>query len=234
MTGRILLVEDHAGVAAGLRAALEAAGHEVDHALTGEGGLARLHDSEPDLVVLDVMLPGIDGLEVLRTLRAAGHTQPVLLLTALGQELDKVRGFRAGADGYAVKPVGVLELQARVDALLRRHRSSHNGVRQTWSFGEITVDARTRGVRRAGQPIELSPREFDLLLYLLRLDGAAVHRSTLLREVWRYRHPVPTRTVDAHVKLLRAKLEVDPANPRHILTVRKVGYRLDPDAPQAG
>jgi DNA-binding response OmpR family regulator len=224
---RILLVEDHPGVAAGLRSALEAAGHEVEHAVDAESAFLTLLEHAVDLIVLDVMLPGMDGFEFLRRLRRDGGEQPVLLLTALGQEMDKVRGFRAGADGYAVKPIGVLELQAHVEALLRRSGLASATASGEWTFGDVSVDARTRSVRRAGRPVELSPREFDLLLHLLRSEGAVVPRATLLREVWHHRYPVPTRTVDAHIKLLRAKLEPEPSRPRHLRTVRKVGYRLD-------
>lgn len=219
----ILVVEDNAGVAEGLRAALAGDGYAVDVAFDGETALDRIAQGPPDLVILDVMLPGIDGFEVLSRLRVTEPELPVLLLTALDQEIDKVRGFRAGADGYAVKPIGVLELQARAAALLRRHRPANE---ETHRFGNVTVDVRTRTVRRGGEAVELSPREFDLLLYLLRRDGAVARRDTLLRDVWGYRRAVPTRTVDAHMKSLRAKLEADPGSPRHLLTVRKVGYRL--------
>lgn len=226
MSARILVVEDHPGVAAGLRAALEADRHSVDTVGDGETALARVRDTAPDLVILDVMLPGMDGFTVLERMRAAGGDVPVLLLTALGEEMDKVRGFRAGADGYAVKPIGVLELQARVDALLRRRGSATAGT--TWRFGPFTVDAATRTVRRGDAAVELSRREFDLLVHLLRLDGRVASRAELLREVWGYPRAVPTRTVDTHMKSLRAKLGDEGSDPRWLITVRKVGYRLDP------
>ncbi len=222
---RILVVEDHAGVAEGLRAALEADQHVVDVVGDGETALSKIRSEALDLIVLDVMLPGINGFAVLERIRQEGRELPVLLLTALGQEMDKVRGFRAGADGYAVKPVGVLELQARVSALLRRRGPAAAAL--TYAFGDVRVDAHRRTVVKNDEAVELSPREFDLLLYLLRLEGGVARRAALLKDVWGYRNPVSTRTVDAHMKALRAKLEDDPGAPRHLLTVRKVGYRLD-------
>ena len=225
---RILIVEDNATLALGLRRSLEAAGFEVEVALDAAAAGAAVRRSDPLLVVLDLMLPGTSGFEVLRDLRAGGSKAPVLILSAKSGEIDKLHGFRLGADDYVVKPVGVLELIARVEAILRRvggpavPAPSNGEVR----FGDVAVDPKRRTVDKEGRPVELAPREFDLLLCLLRGEGAVVDRATLLTEVWGYKRPVPTRTVDTHVANLRAKLEDDPARPRHILTVRKVGYRL--------
>lgn len=225
---RILIVEDNETLALGLCRSLEASGYQVTVAGDGRTGLQAALEGSVDLAVLDLVLPERDGLEVLRELRAAGSRLPVLILTARGQEIDKLRGFRLGADDYVVKPVGVLELEARVEAILRRSKGqAEEGTRpEAYRFGEVEVDVPTRIVRRGGTPVELSPLEMDLLVCLLRRHGAVVERSTLLTEVWGYKNPVRTRTIDTHVASLRAKLEVEPSDPSHLLTVRKVGYRL--------
>jgi DNA-binding response OmpR family regulator len=225
---RILIVEDNASLALGLRRSLEAAGFEVSVAGDAPAAAVALAALNPALVVLDLMLPGASGLEVLGDLRAGGSSLPVLILSARGEEIDKLQGFRLGADDYVVKPVGVLELIARVEAILRRasRRGETADAVAPVRFGAVTVDPASRAVLKDGAPVELAPREFDLLLCLLRAGGAVVDRGTLLTEVWGYKRPVPTRTVDTHVANLRAKLEDDPARPCHILTVRKVGYRL--------
>jgi DNA-binding response OmpR family regulator len=223
---RVVVIEDNESLAEGLRASLELGGHRVAVALDGEAGLDEIRRGGAEVVVLDLMLPGQSGFQVLQALRTEGHEMPVLILSARSQEVDKVQGFRLGADGYAVKPIGVLELQARVDALLRR--GGGQGAGPPRAFGSVVVDPETRTVTRDGLPVELSRLEFDLLLHLLRAEGAVVSRHALLKEVWGYQRPVGTRTVDTHVHTLRAKLERDPADPRHLLTVRKVGYRLRP------
>ena len=228
---RVLIVEDNHDLAFGLRNNLEIEGYAVDVADDGPSGLAAARRSPPDLVVLDLMLPGMDGYRVLRQLRADGLTMPVLILTARGEEADKVQGFRLGADDYVTKPFGVLELLARIEALLRRSRpaSSHAVGRGLDRFGEIEVDAATRSVRRDGQEVQVTPMEFDLLLALLRRQGAVASRLELLKEVWGHSSAVLTRTVDTHIGELRRKLERDASTPRHILTVRKAGYRLARD-----
>jgi DNA-binding response OmpR family regulator len=228
---RLLVIEDNPTLADGLRHNLAYEGHAVDVAHTAAAGLAAFRAARPDLVLLDLMLPDGDGFEVLRTLRAAGETAPVLVLTALGDEADKVRGLRLGADDYVTKPFGLLELLARVEALLRRAapepapaRGGHPGAA---CFGDVEVCAATRAVRRAGRPVALRPKEYELLAALLARRGAVASRGELLQEVWRYEPDVTSRTVDTHVLELRRKLEDDPANPRHLLTVRKAGYRLE-------
>lgn len=229
---RVLIIEDNADLAYGLRSNLEFEGHEVEVAEDGVAGLDRARASRPELVILDLMLPGMDGYRVLRALREERLEMPVLVLTARGEEADKVRGFRLGADDYVTKPFGLLELLARVEALLRRSgaarapapgREGASVVR----FGEVEVDSAARSVTRAGEPVALTPKEFDLLLALVRRGGAVATRLELLREVWGHRAAVVTRTVDTHIAELRRKLEADPAEPRHILTVWKAGYRFD-------
>ena len=223
---RVLIVEDNQDLAFGLRNNLEIEGYAVDVAADGPSGLAAARDRRPDLVVLDLMLPGMDGYRVLRQLRTEGLTMPVLILTARGEEADKVLGFRLGADDYVTKPFGVLELLARVEALLRRSRAAAAPSRAVERFGNIEVDVATRTVRRGGEDVALTPMEFDLLVALLRRQGAVASRLELLSEVWGHSSAVLTRTVDTHIGELRRKLERDPSTPRHILTVRKAGYRL--------
>jgi len=230
---RILIVEDNPDLAYGLRTGLEIEGYDVQLAEDGETGLERARTWRPDLVMLDLMLPGMDGYRVLRTLREGGSNVPVLILTARGEETDKVLGFRLGADDYVTKPCGVLELLARVGALLRRSRmaDARGGGAATEAmerFGAVEINPSSRTVTKDGAPVALSPKEFDLLLALVRRRGAVASRVELLREVWGHRVEVMTRTVDIHIAELRRKLEDDPSQPRHILTVWKAGYRLEP------
>lgn len=228
---RILIVEDNEDLAFGLRTALEFEGYEVEVAPDGETGVDRATDWRPELLVLDLMLPGIDGYEVVRRLRRGGLHVPILILTARGEESDVVMGFDYGADDYVTKPFSTVELLARVRALLRRAASGVPGRQPAAkeSFGNVEVDPATRTVQANGEVVELTPKEFDLLLALLRRRGAIATRAELLREVWHYENvDVMTRTVDIHVAELRRKLEEDPSKPQHILTVRKVGYRLQP------
>ena len=223
---RVLIVEDNQDLAFGLRNNLEIEGYVVDVAPDGPAGIAAARRTPPDLVVLDLMLPGMDGYRVLRQLREDGLSVPVLILTARGEEADKVLGFRLGADDYVTKPFGVLELLARVEALLRRSRPGAAAGRGPQRFGDVEVDLATRTVRRGDGVVALTPMEFDLLVALLRRNGAVVSRMELLAEVWGHSSAVLTRTVDTHIGELRRKLEDDPSTPRHILTVRKAGYRL--------
>ncbi|HKT60684.1 MAG TPA: response regulator transcription factor [Gemmatimonadales bacterium] len=219
---RILIVEDNRNLAHGLRTNLEFEGHVAELADDGPSGLSLARNGAHDLIVLDLMLPGLDGFRVLETLRHEGVDTPVLVLTARGDETDKVRGLRNGADDYVTKPFALRELLARVGALLRRPRAAPAPL----GFGEVVVDPATRGVTRSGVPVPLRPKEYELLRALLRRAGRVATRSELLREVWGYQDCVVSRTLDTHVGELRRKLENDPARPRHILTVRKTGYRL--------
>lgn len=227
---RILIVEDNEDLAFGLQRTLEFEGYEVAVAGTGKEGLERAQAWEPELVVLDLMLPGIDGFQVLRRLRRDGLRVPVLILTARDEEADVVVGFDSGADDYVTKPFSTLELLARVRALLRRGASDGNGERRgrEHRFGDVVVDPGARTVLKGREPVKLTPKEFDLLMALLQRDGAVAGRAELLADVWEYANAdVETRTVDIHVAELRRKLEDDPSQPSHILTVRKAGYRLE-------
>jgi DNA-binding response OmpR family regulator len=228
----ILIIEDNRDLAQGLANNLEIEGYGADICHDGAEGLARARSSMPSLIILDLGLPGLDGYRVLSSLRADGNDVPVLILTARSDEADKVRGFRYGADDYVTKPFGLLELLGRVQALMRRAgtlprtagapRASGERVR----FGDIEVRPDTHAVYRRGFPVSLRPKEFDLLMALLRRGGGLVSRLDLLREVWGYDADVVSRTVDTHVAELRRKLEDEPAHPRYIVTVRKAGYRL--------
>lgn len=221
---KILIIEDNADLAFGLRNNLEIEGYAVVVAHDGAAGLAASREHAPDLVVLDLMLPSMDGYRVLHEMRVGGLAAPVLLLTAKSEEVDKVRGLRLGADDYVTKPFGVLELLARIEALLRR---THQDPARVYRFGDVEVDASRRTVTRDGATVTLTPMEFDLLLALLKRHGAVASRIDLLREVWGHSAAVLTRTVDTHIAELRRKLERDPASPAFILTARKAGYRLD-------
>lgn len=226
----ILIIEDNASLAEGLRDNLELEGFEVAIAPDGRSGLADARRRRPDLIILDLMLPELDGYHVLRTLREQGLEIPILILTARGEEADKVRGFRIGADDYVTKPFGLMELIARVYALLRRARGTVAGQQSALPacirFGDVEVYPGRRMVLRGGAQVELRPKEFDLLVALLAQDGNAVSRKDLLVQVWGYSDGTASRTVDTHVGELRRKLEPDPTAPRHILTVRKSGYRF--------
>ena len=231
---RILVVEDNANLALGLRNNLEIEGFEVEVARDGVAALETARAAHFDLVILDLMLPRLDGYRVLEVLRAEGRGMPVLILTARGEEAEKVLGFRLGADDYVTKPFGLMELLARVRAHLRR---AEEGARRMETaaptpaaamvrFGDVEVEPATWVVRRGGAPVSLRPKEFELLMALVRRRGGVASRLELLREVWGYSDEVVSRTVDTHMAELRRKLEADPANPAHLLTVRKAGYRL--------
>jgi two-component system alkaline phosphatase synthesis response regulator PhoP len=232
VSARIMIVEDNDDLARGLANNLEIEGFIVEVAHDGSRGLERIRSSRPDLLILDLMLPGMDGYRVLSTLRDGGDDTPVLILTARTEEKDKVRGFREGADDYVTKPFGLLELIGRVHALLRRSRSARDRIERTeapFRFGNVEVVPGTHDVFVDGTPVSLRPKEYELLLALFRRRGTVAGRIELLREVWGYGADVVSRTVDTHVGELRRKLENDPAEPRHILTVRKSGYRLQLD-----
>jgi DNA-binding response OmpR family regulator len=226
---RVLVVEDNQDLALGLQVNLEVQGYAVQVVHEGTAVLEVAREFRPDLVVLDLMLPGIDGFQVLSELRGAGMDAAVLILSARGEEVDKVRGLRLGADDYLVKPFGLMELLARVEALLRRGAASPPGQRAEpagEAFGDVVVEVESRRVLVAGTPVSVTPKAFDLLVALLRRNGRVASRVDLLREVWGHRSAVETRTVDTHIAELRRKVEADPAHPRHILTAWKAGYRL--------
>ena len=235
---RVLLVEDNVDLAVAVAHSLRMAAYEVEVAHGGDDALHRAagRDARPDLVILDLMLPDRDGFEVLRTLRARGATMPVLILTARSQEVDKVMGLRLGADDYLTKPFGVLELLARVEALLRRTRGPAHARADApadaapdggWeTYGDLRLHRASRTLLKRGQHVELSPKEFDLLVALVDRRGRNVARLELLRLVWAYDASVVSRTVDTHVATLRRKLEDDPRAPRYVATSIKSGYRF--------
>ena len=222
---RVLVVEDNEDLAFGLRNNLEIEGYDVTVTADGEAGLHEALHGNPDLIVLDLMLPKKDGLRVLREIRDVRKEVPVMLLTARGEEVDKVRGLRLGADDYVTKPFGVMELLARIEALLRRSGTSVS--EDVIEIGDLKIDVAARIVARDGERIELAPRELDLLFAMVRNRERVVSRQQLLSEVWGHTGEVITRTVDTHVAELRRKLEENPSLPRYIQTVRKVGYRFD-------
>lgn len=226
---KVLVIEDNANLAFGLTRSLESEGYVVEAAEDGTRGLELARGGGADLVVLDLMLPGIDGYSLLRQLREQGSDVPVLILTARSEEADKVVGFRLGADDYVTKPFGLSELLARVAAILRRTRARDRREEEKSAverFDTVAINVSARSVTKGDTGVALTPKEFDLLLALVRRRGAVASRLELLKEVWGHQAEVMTRTVDIHIAELRRKLEDDPANPRHILTVWKAGYRL--------
>jgi DNA-binding response OmpR family regulator len=229
---RVLVVEDSADLAYGLQTNLEIEGYETCLAPDGVSALHQYDEFRPDIVLLDLMIPQMNGYDVLETLREAGSTVPVLILSAQKEETAKIRGFRLGADDFVTKPFSVLELMARIKAVLRRANLQRTDVvsqqreEQRIRFGRLEVDLAKRNVYRDGVAVDIPPRVFDLLHALVRREGAVARREELLRDVWGHRNLVSTRTVDLHVLELRRKIEDDPTNPRHILTVRKAGYRF--------
>ena len=223
---RILLVEDEPGLVLTLTDRLASEGYGVESATDGETGLERALAEPFDLLVLDVMLPRKSGFDVCRKLRQAGHGVPILMLTARGQVVDKVVGLQIGADDYLTKPFDMMELLARVEALLRRAAAKPRAVETACEFGSIRVEFRGTEVQRDGKPVVLSAREFQLLKYLIDHRGATLSRDELLKEVWGYDAMPTTRTVDVHMAWLRQKLEDDPKEPRFLLTVRGLGYKL--------
>ena len=227
-TRRVLIIEDNPDLAFGLSRSVEAEGYQVEVAEDGRKGLDLARANRPDLIILDLMLPEVDGYQVLRTLREEGQQMPVLVLTARGEEADRVFGFRLGADDYVTKPFSLSELIARVKAILRRTQSAAPAHPPTEKFGTVEVNPASRTVTKGGEAVQLTPKEFDLLLALIRRRGAVASRLELLKEVWGHQAEVMTRTVDIHVAELRRKVEEDPSRPRHILTVWKAGYRFEP------
>ncbi|MGH7868766.1 MAG: response regulator transcription factor [Candidatus Dormibacteraceae bacterium] len=224
---RILLVEDEPGLLLSLTDLMANEGYRVETAQEGPASLELATQGGFDLIVLDVMLPGIDGFEVCRTLRRRNIHTPILMLTARAELVDTVLGLKLGADDYLPKPFAPTELLARIQALLRRAASPqaiHSD--EAFQFGRVVVDFRSTQVWKDRSPVEVSAREFELLSYFIQHKGTTLSRQQLLKEVWGYDSAVLTRTVDVHVALLRQKLESDPKNPRHFLTVRGLGYRF--------
>jgi two-component system, OmpR family, response regulator ResD len=231
--GHVLVVDDEPTIGEVVGRYLEVAGYDVATALDGPGALDAAAETRPDLVVLDLMLPGVDGLEVMRRLRDRDATAgrpptPVILLTARGEESDRIVGLRLGADDYVVKPFSPAELVARVDAVLRRVDAPPEHEPPLTFGGDLVIDPAARRVTRAGADVTLTHREFDLLLFLARHPGHAFSRDELMERVWGHTFYTDTSTVTVHVRRLRAKLEPDPERPRYLETVWGVGYRFAP------
>jgi two-component system alkaline phosphatase synthesis response regulator PhoP len=222
---KILIVEDEPNMVSGLRDNFEYEGYEVITASDGVEGLDRALSDSPDLIVLDVMMPRMSGLDVCKQLKVKRPSIPIIMLTARGQEVDKVVGLELGADDYVTKPFSIRELLARVKAVLRRARTLPKD-RDSHAFGDVEVNLRSYQVLRKGQPVEFSAKEFELLKYFICHAGETLSRDRLLEDVWGYDNYPTTRTVDAHIVRLRQKLEPNPAEPRFILTVHGVGYRF--------
>ncbi len=222
---RILIIEDEPNMVAGLRDNFEFEGYQVITAPDGVAGLERALNEAPDLVILDVMMPRMSGLDVCKQLKSKRPSIPIIMLTARGQEVDKVVGLELGADDYVTKPFSIRELLARVKAVLRR---SSNAPKQQdrYAFGDIEVNLRSCQASRNGKTVEFSSKEFELLKYFLCHPGETLTRDRLLEEVWGYDHFPTTRTVDAHIVRLRQKIERKPEDPRFILTVHGTGYKF--------
>lgn len=222
---KILIVEDEPNMVAGLRDNFEYEGYDVITAPDGVAGLERALEESPDLVVLDVMMPRMSGLDVCKQLKARRPSMPIIMLTARGQEVDKVVGLELGADDYVTKPFSIRELLARVKAVLRRAHAAPKD-KELYKFGDVEVNLRSCQVSRKGKPVDVSSKEFELLKYFLCHSGEAISRDKLLEEVWGYDRFPTTRTVDAHIVRLRQKVEVKPEDPHFILTVHGVGYKF--------
>lgn len=222
---RILIIEDEPDLVLGLRNNLEYEGYEVITAQDGEQGLNLVGQERPDLILLDIMLPRLSGLDVCRQLRSRGSQTPIIMLTARGQEIDKVIGLEIGADDYVTKPFSLRELLARIHVQLRR-LSRQEAEPRAYRFGAIELDFSKHQAFKSGQPIDLSAREFEILKYFIAHRGETVTRDQLLDEVWGYNNFPLTRTVDNHVARLRQKIEENPAEPQHIITMHRVGYKF--------
>jgi DNA-binding response OmpR family regulator len=225
---KILIVEDEPDMALGLKDNFEFEGYEVHTAGDGALGLERARALKPDLVVLDIMLPKMSGLEVCKTLRSEGFEKPIVMLTARGQEIDKVVGLELGADDYVTKPFSIRELLARVRAILRRAEGTKRRLMR-YRFEDVELDFETYRGTKAGVALDMSPREFELLRYLIERKGETVTREKLLEDVWGYESYPSTRTVDTHIAKVRAKIGDSGSEPRHILTIHGSGYKfVDP------
>ena len=223
---KVLIVEDDGSMVAALRDGFEYEGYTVALARDGASGLRLAAEAKPDVVILDVMLPRMSGLDVCREVRKAGNTVPIIMLTARGQEIDKVLGLKLGADDYVTKPFGFLELMARVEAVIRR-ATGRSARLDAFEFGGIEADFKRGEVRRNGRPLDLSARELRLLQYFIERRGEVVSREQLLDAVWDYDSAPLTRTVDMHVAKLRKKIEERPAQPRFLVTVHGQGYKFN-------
>ena len=229
MTHNVLIVEDQEDIAQLVKLHLKDIDCRVKLAFDGLTGLSEAESKAYDLIILDIMLPGIDGLEICKRLRAKANYTPILMLTSKSSELDRVLGLELGADDYLTKPFSVMELTARVKAIFRRINAIAGGTTTSTAhiaIGDVTIDAERRSVTLRGAPIELTAKEFDLLLHLAQNPGRVYSREQLLDFVWGYNHSGYEHTVNSHINRLRAKVEVDPTNPAHVLTVWGVGYKF--------
>ena len=222
---KVLIVEDDQAMAVALRDGFTYEGYAVNVARDGAAGLRMAEERSHDLVILDVMLPRMSGLDVCRQLRSSGNETPIIMLTARGQEIDKVLGLKTGADDYVTKPFSFLELMARVEAVLRRTSKSLETVEQV-SFGDVELNFKTFEAKKGGRALDLSPREFKMMKYFVEHRGEVVTRDQLLDHVWGYEGLPLTRTVDMHIAKLRQKIEDTPSDPRHVITVHRVGYKF--------
>jgi DNA-binding response OmpR family regulator len=224
---RVLIVEDDQAMSVALNDGFTSEGFEVLSAKDGHEGVRMAQSLAPDIIILDVMLPRMSGLDVCRQLRTAGNNVPIVMLTARGQEADKVLGLKLGADDYVTKPFSLLELLARVESVLRRSRGLSSGkAPDVCEFGDVRIDFRKHQAVKAGRPIELSAREYLMMAFFAAHRGEVVTRDQLLDAVWGYDSIPFTRTVDTHVVKLRKKIEDDPAEPRYLITVHRLGYKL--------
>jgi DNA-binding response OmpR family regulator len=227
MMRKVLIVEDDEAMSVALRDGFEYEGFAVTVAKDGETGLHLAATATPDLILLDVMLPKLTGLDVCRKLRTDGNGVPIIMLTARGQEIDKVLGLRQGADDYVTKPFGFMELMARVEAVLRRCTGPGTVPEATTArFGDVTIDFKACEAWKGGRRLDISPRELKLLAYFLQHPGEVISREKLLDAVWDYNAILYTRTVDMHIAKLRKKIEDNPADPKHIITVHRLGYKF--------
>ncbi|HJT29494.1 MAG TPA: response regulator transcription factor [Pyrinomonadaceae bacterium] len=222
---KVLIIEDEPNMVLGLKDSCEYEGYDVAVARNGKEGLEKVSTEKPDIILLDVMLPVMSGIDVCRTLRTRGIETPILMLTARSQEIDKVIGLEVGADDYVTKPFSIKELLARIRAHLRRASKQVVDL-ESFTFGDVELNFKKYAARKGGQALELSAREFEILRYLIRRRGEIVTRDQLLDEVWGYRSTPVTRTVDNHIARLRQKIEQDPSEPQHIITVHRIGYRF--------
>lgn len=226
----VLIVEDDEAMSVALRDGFEYEGYSVSVAKDGEAGLQLATSATPDLILLDVMLPKMTGLDICKQLRGTGSAVPIIMLTARGQEIDKVLGLKLGADDYITKPFGFMELLARAEAVLRRSTAPSQPASaappDVYRFGDVTIDFKRHEATKAGEPIDLSPREFQLLAYFIEHKGEIVTREKLLDAVWDYNAIPFTRTVDMHIAKLRKKVEDNPGDPKYVVTVHRLGYKF--------
>ena len=225
MPGKVLIVEDDAAMAVALRDGFQYEGYNVIAARDGEAGLALAAGESPDLIILDVMLPKMSGLDLCKKIRSEGNRTPIIMLSARGLEIDKVLGLKLGADDYVTKPFSFMELLARAEAVMRRLGGAGEQL-VSYSFGDVTVDFKKLEAKKDGKLLELSQKEFMLLRYLIERRGQVVAREELLDAVWGYQKIPFTRTVDVHVAKLRKKIEGRPGDPQHLVTVHRSGYKF--------